>query len=181
MALIPPVNQVAPHCFSSSLLPLTELQPIATVTRGSLCAMALVAVTMLVVRPLVSRYFNIEITWTFSLSQYGSCLRYVISHASALATWAFAMVGTVLLVVVGLHAHVDRTFGKPIVVWQGPLQDYITPFAISGYAFLAAAYVYGLHRGNRSQGMSRFIFATGILFALAVTGISIFFLIGPDD
>lgn len=164
-----------------SFSPLTELQAITSITRGSLCAMALVALAMLILRRPASRYLKTQITWTFSLRQYSSGLRYFIAQKSALVTWVLAVVGSILLVVICSHAHVDRTSGKPIVNWRGPLQDYVTIFAFTGYVFLAAACAWGLHMGNRSQGVSRFIFLTGILLALAAAGISVVWLIGPDD
>jgi len=164
-----------------SMSPLTELHPIGSVTRGALCAIALTTVIMLIARRPVRAHLNTQIAWTCSRSQYGSYLRYAISHASALTTWVLAMVGTSLILVVRSHAHIDRTFSPPSVIWKGPFQEYLTTLSLSGYGFLAFAIAYGLHKGNRSKGMSQLIFATGTLFAMAILGFSLLFLLGPDD
>ena len=164
-----------------AMSPLTELHPIGSVTRGALCSIALTTVIMLIARRPVRTHLNTQIAWTCSRSQYGSYLRYAISHASALTTWALAIVGTSLLVIVRSHAHIDRTFAKPSVIWKGPFQEYLTPLSLSGYGFLAFAIGYGLHKGNRSKGMSQLIFATGTLFAMAILAFSLLFLLGPDD
>lgn len=85
----------------------------------------------------------------------------------ALVALSTALGATALLVLAASHVRVDRTNRRPVVMWEGPLADYVQHVAIVGWVLSAIAIVLGAYTTQRFRSK---------LNPLAVVGMTLGFL-----